>query len=73
MIEFPQDMTPTQRAVKLVEWLQEGVELPITEAAARLGIRRESVYRLVRRVSVTSPNVTIEDGLLLYRDFIENS
>lgn len=71
MIEFPEDMTPTQRVAKLIEWLHEGVEIPISEAASRLGIRRQSVYRLVDRVSVTSPNVAIEDGHLLYRDFSE--
>jgi hypothetical protein len=73
MIEFPQDMTVTQRTARLMEWLiVEKAEMPIMEIAERLGIGRVGVYRLVDRVSAISPNVVIEDGKVSYRDFSES-
>ena len=68
MIEFPQDLTVTQRTAQLMEWLiAEQVELPVVEIAERLGIGLNGVYKLVSRVSVISPNVVIEDGRVFYR------
>ena len=68
MIEFPQDLTVTQRTAQLMEWLiAEQVELPVVEIAERLGIGLNGVYKMVSRVSVTSPNVVIEDGRVFYR------
>lgn len=72
MIEFPQDMTVTQRTARLMEWLiAERAEMPIREVAARLGLGRTGVYSLLERVSAISPNVMIEDGVVFYRNFAE--
>jgi predicted DNA-binding transcriptional regulator YafY len=55
-------MTPSQRAVRLLELLERGRRLSVRDAARRLGVQRHSVYRIVNSLSVVRPDLRIESG-----------
>jgi predicted DNA-binding transcriptional regulator YafY len=61
-MDHPKDMTPSQRAVRLLELLERGRRLSVRDAARRLGVQRHSVYRIVNSLSVVRPDLRIESG-----------
>jgi predicted DNA-binding transcriptional regulator YafY len=67
-MDFPEDMTPVQRAARLLELLEGNRVLPVRDVAARLGVQRRTVYRIVNNIGHVCPDVRVEDGKVFRED-----